>query len=149
MSRQHVGRLVESGLPTDERGRVKIAEALKWVEQNLVSQAASNGGDDAAALIAARVRLTRAQAQLAETANLHKNGELIERAIVGRVGAAFSRILRDSILQFAPRKGPELAAELGVDVRVMVAVLDREMRHLLIDLSRHKPPYQPESSDDA
>lgn len=148
-SRQHVGRLVESGLPTDSRGRVKIANALRWVEQNLVSQAASSGSDDAAALIAARVRLTRAQAQLAETANRQKDGELIERALVARALLVFSRLQRDTILQFAARSGPELAADLGVDTRVMVSALDAAMRNLLIEVSRHKPPYKTELNDAA
>lgn len=141
MSRQHVGRLVESGLPTDNRGRVKIAEALKWVEQNLVSQAATVEGADAAALIAARVRLTQAQAQLAELAHRQKDGELIPVEAARRAAASFSLVVRDTILQFAARSGPELAAELGVDPRVMISALDAAMRKVLIDVSAHKLPH--------
>lgn len=150
MSRQHVGRLVESGLPTDDRGRVKIAEALKWVEQNLVSQAAATGGSaDAAALIAARVRLTQAQAQLAELAHRHKEGELIPVEEARRAAVWFSRTIRDAILQFPARTGPELAATLGVDTRLMIGTLDAALRNLLIDMDRHKLPHHDTAKENA
>lgn len=148
MSRQHVGRLVQAGLPTDDRGRVKIAEALRWVEKNLVSQAATVGPDDAAALLAARVQLTRAQAQLAELAHRQKEGELMPREIARREAVAFARLVRDTILQFAARSGPEIAAELNVEPRAMVSTLDAAVRKMLIDVSGHRLPQHETNPDD-
>lgn len=147
MSRQHVGRLVSSGLPTDERGRILIEAAQQWVRTNLVSQATPGGDGDAAALLAARVRLTEAQAARTELETRKAEREVIELRDAKRLVVSFVRMQRDAVLQFASREGPGLASQLGTEARATVAVLDAAMRKLAGEISNQKLPYHGNEND--
>lgn len=139
LTRGRVSQMIAAGLPVTDDGQVPVAEALAWVEAN-IHQAASGGG--AEDLRAAKVRLTQAQAQLAELTAAEREGQLIDKSDARRLLLTFARLQRDTVLQFASREGPSLAAELGVEPRAMVAALDREMRNLLIAMTSHKLPFQ-------
>lgn len=66
----------------------------------------------------------------------------VDREVARKAASSYARMQRDAVLNFAARKGPELAGELGVDIRVMVGALDAAMRELLVDLSEQKVPFQ-------
>lgn len=66
-------------------------------------------------------------------------------AAASRAIAALCRAQRDTILSFAARQGPQLAAQWGVNPRLVVADLDAALRIMLTELADEPIPY----SDDA
>ncbi len=142
VSRQHVGKLAKSGLPLNEHGDVRVREALQWIRRNVRPQngALSPEPGDAPGLVEARTRLLLAQAAKAELDLKERDGSLIDREGARRATVAFARLYRDALLNFASRQGPALAAEWGVDARVVVAGLDAELRKLLMEISREPMP---------
>lgn len=59
------------------------------------------------------------------------NGDEVRQAIETRAQAE-----RDALLNWAPRVSPDIAAELGIEERVVASILDRYMRQFLAERSQ-------------
>lgn len=118
-----------------------MAEALRWFRANVAPHSGPASADPGVADLAEeKARLTRAQADRAEVELAARKGELIDKDGARRAVVAFTRIYRDAVLNFASRQGPALAAEWGIDARVVVAGLDAELRKMLVELARQPLP---------
>ena len=91
-----------------------------------------------------RVKAEREEVALArERINLAKEeGSVIDRAEAKRGAAAFARVFRDSVLNFAARKGPDLAHRVGVEPRQLIPLLEAELREMLVDMSKQPMPFE-------
>lgn len=65
----------------------------------------------------------------------------VDRDVAKRAVKALMRLHRDTIINFANRYGPAIAAELGVDGRTLMAALDRELRNALNMAAETKLPF--------
>ncbi|SHL71627.1 hypothetical protein SAMN05444389_1015 [Paracoccus solventivorans] len=144
VSPSYITKLVGKGLPLTADGRhVKVADALAWVRANINSRA--DEGRSAARppvdLNDARIRLTLAQADIAEQNARKARRETVDREEARRAVRAFGRALRDLMLNFANRYGGSMAAELEIDPARLMAVLDARMREMLLEGLAVPAPY--------
>lgn len=158
VSRQRVTQLVANGLPLTVDGkRVDVAAALAWVERLDPARRAAgrmatqlqrtrddleDDADDQPPPPDAdpdywkeRARKERALASRAEIALRREQGELVEVTEVRRAVHGHAKALRDTVMAFAMRVAPTLAAELGIDPGALHRVMDREIRALLVELA--------------
>lgn len=141
VTRQYVQKLCASGLPTDENGDVKIAEALAWIAAN-ARQPGSLAVDEAnPSLVEARTRLVVAQAGKAEAELLKLQGAVIDKETAKRAVRASFRLLRDTVLNFPNRYGPVIAAEVGCDPRQLIIALDTRLRLMLTEMADSPVPF--------
>lgn len=139
-----VSQLLKQGLPVTEDGRIPAREAMAWVRRSILPQNGAVPTSGESDLGDAKLRLTLAQARMAELAADEKAGSLIDRNEAQRGAAAFARVFRDGVLNFAARQGPALAHELGVEPRALIPALDAALRTMLVDLSKQPMPIKPE-----
>lgn len=139
---QWISELRRRGLPMTNDGRhVRVVAALEWMRQNVPpAHGSSEGGQGGESLMEAKTRLTLAQAEKAEHDLRVAKGSVIDREEARRGAATFGRAFRDEVLNFAARSGPELAHELGVSPRALIAALDRALRQMLVDLGKKPMP---------
>ena len=144
-SRQWIHALVKRGLPSDASGQVRIAAALQWLSENVPPQHGAEGGErsgESEGLMAARIRLTSAQAAKAELDLKTQRDRMLDRGDARRIAVAFARLYRDALLNFPARQGPELAAAWGVDPRVVVGDLESALRTMLTELAHEPMPFE-------
>lgn len=138
----YVTKLVARGLPVTDDGRVKVAEALEWLAANIAQRGAGEGEDGGGeTLIAAKLRLLNAQAEIAELEARKRRGEVVDREEARRAVRAFGRAIRDIILAFPNRYGAGIAAELKVAPATLMAALEASLREMLLEGLALPAPY--------
>lgn len=88
-----------------------------------------------------------AQAAKTELELAEKEGSLIDRRQAAAGAAAFARVFRDGVLNFAARQGPDLAHGLGVEPRALIPALDAALRTMLVDQSKQPMPIKDEANE--
>ena len=143
LSSARISQLIGQGLPVDQRRRVRIEPALRWMEANIdPDRSATNkvnamGAPDATppqggpTLADAKRAKEILNVQRGRLRYEREKGELLHRDTVRRWVVDRAAQERDSLLAWVSRVAPRLAAELGVDDRAMTAALDREVRDFL------------------
>lgn len=138
LSPQRITQLVERGMPVREDGKIDVAEASAWMDENIdpsrrgKGKIEGKGGPTVAD--AKRVAMT-IRARREQLALQRETGTLIEREKVERVLFERARGERDAWIGWASRIAAPLAAELGADAAATFAALDRLVREHLIELS--------------
>lgn len=155
VSPSRVTALAKEGLPLDELGRVRVADALAWIEarQNPVRSAAGRltGGlkhgddaddddapppdaddDTAARYWKAKADREEHNAELARLKVAQQRGELLDAATVRADTFRLAKGFRDGLLSFPSRSAPVIAAALGIDPAALAIELEREVRAHLV-----------------
>lgn len=126
------------------------ASALWWVDLEAGNmrggkkQTAAIAGQAREAIDLSRVKAEREEVDLA-TAKIKlakEEGSVIDREEAKRGAASFARVFRDSVLNFAARKGPDLAHKLGVEPRQLIPLLEADLREMLVDLAGQPMPFE-------
>lgn len=155
VSPSRVTALAKEGLPLDELGRVRVADALRWIEsrQNPVRSAAgrltgairhdatedADADDDAPPPDAdddtagrywkAKADREEHNAELARLKVAQLRGELLDAATVKADTFRLAKGFRDGLLSFPARSAPVIAAALGIsDTAALAIELEREVR---------------------
>lgn len=141
-SRPYASRLIDRGLPVDDKGRVLVVEGLAWLEENVqrrrptAARKASGAG-----LLAEKERLTRLQADLRELEIAERRGDFIKRDVAATATKALVRTMRDAVLNAPARHGSQIAAEVGCDPRRLTGALERMLRETLSEWADTATPF--------
>lgn len=100
-------------------------------------RAGENLADD---LLRARVKREREQGRLAELQRQKLEGELVSAAEVDAAQFARAAAERDALLNWPARCGADMAAELGLETRLVMTMLDKYVRQHLAERSRVPMP---------
>lgn len=153
LSAGRISQLIAEGLPV-RRGRVPLSEATSWIRANVASAAPglressaasdTEGGaaiadDEPADLVEARRRKLVADERLTRIQIAEREGRLIDRSDVHKALSSFARLQSGKWQNFATRYGQEMAAEIGCDPKMLMAVLDRYIRAQLEEIANTKP----------
>lgn len=162
VSDRRVSALVADGLPVTETGKVKVADAMKWVQerQNPVRSAAGrltgglkHGDDDEDDDVppptgaaprevidywAEKARKERAAASLTELKLATQKGELLPADEVRSTVFALAKAERDAWTAWPSRVAPVLAARLGCDLGEIQRALVAEVNAHLSELAEVK-----------
>jgi len=126
LSKGRISQLVEQGLPVDQHGRVIIAEARCWMEDNLNPRRRKHSGGQGSASV--KDRREQVELEKAEIELQRLKGDLIDRRTVERTIYGLSRAERDAWQTWPLRIAAEMAGELGVDEGLLLAVLRNKVR---------------------
>jgi phage terminase Nu1 subunit (DNA packaging protein) len=130
VSRGRVSQLVKAGLPVDEEGRVPVAEARRWYEENTAPTRRKSAPEPSARAELDRLKAERERLQLEKL-----RGEVIGREEARRAAFARARHDRDAWTAWAGRIASSVAVETGADRSKLFAALDREVRVQLAELA--------------
>ncbi|NTE55078.1 hypothetical protein G6M78_08290 [Agrobacterium tumefaciens] len=145
LSGARISQLVKRGLPLSSDGKVLVADALRWMREEVNAKggrplgSSGTGGEGDPDYEAAKLRLTIAQADRAELEIAARRRELVPVDEARRAQRAVARTTRDMFLNFSARYGPEMAGELGVDPGLLIGILEAKIRTALNEAAA-KPP---------
>lgn len=145
LSAARISQFVKRGLPLNSDGKVLVADALRWLREEVHAKggrplgSSGAGGEGNPDYEAAKLRLTIAQADRAELEIAARRRELVPVEDARRAQRAIARTTRDMFLNFSARYGPEMAGELGVDPGVLIGILEAKIRTALNEAAA-KPP---------
>lgn len=129
-----VSQMIKEGLPVLPNGRIPVDAAESWYQAN-VRQKISGAANTSRDLSQVKLQREAAQRDLLLMEIERKTGAMIDRKAVELALFDRARGERDAHIAWVSRIAPALAAELGVDLSLLYAALDREMRQHLQDLS--------------
>lgn len=126
-TRQYVGKLAGHGLPLKD-GKVDVAAALDWIAANVNRRSGDGSGgtlnDAQTELILVKTDIARVQLERARK-------EVIDRHVAKKAVVNLMRMVRDGVLNFPSRYGPDIAAKVGCDPRDLTNELEAQMREML------------------
>jgi phage terminase Nu1 subunit (DNA packaging protein) len=134
VSAGRVSQMVKAGLPVLDNGRIPLVAAEAWYRANIRQRAE---GAEHSANVLGRVKQEREEAQrdLLQLDLARRRHQLIDRREVELTLHDRARAERDAHTAWVSRVAPIIAAELGADLAMLYAALDREMRTHLQDLA--------------
>ncbi|GBD50249.1 hypothetical protein [Methylopila sp. Yamaguchi] len=159
VGRARVSQLIKRGMPVTPDGRIDVEAANSWIRANVrhrfdVRRASTSGagrnpmpaapvGDLADAklnLILAQTARTAAEAERAEVALELERGSAISKEDAKRFVREWNTKIKIGLLNFASRRGPGLAAELGVNEVALVVALEVAMREHMTEMADEPLP---------
>jgi hypothetical protein len=129
-----VSQMVKEGLPVLDNGRVPLDVAEAWYRTN-IRQKADGARRTVDELSRVKIERETAQRDLLQMDVERRRGQLIDRRQVELALHDRARAERDAHTAWVSRVAPIIAAELGADLACLYAILDREMRAHLQELS--------------
>ena len=157
VSAARITQLVDRGMPVRHDGKIDIAVALTWLDENLdtskraggkrppvaatttsatpVSAAPVIGGPGGPSLAEAKRLHELVRVQRAKLALERERGDLVSKDAVAAALFSWARQERDSWLAWCRRVVPLVASETGADAGTLFAALDRHVREHLHDLA--------------
>ncbi|WP_366553326.1 hypothetical protein [Aquibaculum sediminis] len=140
VSKARVSQLVSAGMPVTEHGKVAVAEAQAWCDENVKPSGRRRPQAEAAGAPPSKLRTIREEAEAERLRGLRmenerRAGNLVDRQAVEAAVFARARLERDAHLAWVVRAAPLIAAELGVDQARLLALLDAQLREHLEQLS--------------
>lgn len=146
VSRARVSQLVKAGLPVRPDGKVEFAAAVEWINSRVRRDpaVADAAGDDVAdvrlRLLLSQVRRNLIEADRAQVALDSERGKLIDKDKARRTVIAWNIKIKKGLLDFASRRGPALAVELGVNEVALVGGIEAAMREHLAEMADEPLP---------
>jgi hypothetical protein len=140
LTKGRISQLIAEGLPVRPDGQIDVDAGLTWIENNLDPARRNKGGTPSvtgrsATLAEARRLHEIVKVQRAKLAFEREQGKLIDAKAAERTVFARAKAERDAHIAWVQRSAPVMAAELGVEVAPVFAVLDRLMREHLEQLA--------------
>lgn len=139
VSKMHISRLVEDGMPKIGRGQFDAVVCLRWDNERLhraVQRKATESSDGKVRnLMDERARLTAAQADAAEMDRDERRGTLIPLDVHEQELASWAHTVKQLVLGLSARLVPKLEGQPRDKLR---GTLDAALKGCLVDVSRSR-----------